>query len=251
MRQQQETAKIREVLIMQETIQRFANPEVCNDFMNGSNGACKLDERDLKFLEKFPKYVQPKRPAFSNETPFSSSLKLAAEHLSNVVDGRQRPFLDSGYSYEEIKELFDKIQLCGYFDKDITIVPDESVLDAEMDLNQENQDQILIESGSEMDADVKMVTPESVVQEPVVDVVKPKVEAPAATQVPAPAFPLQASHVVPQSAQPIQQQQQQMSVPVPNVQQSQIPGLSTAAAPTTVRAVEHGYYKVSPPVIPP
>jgi caprin-1 len=235
-RQQQETAKIREVLIMQDTIERFANPDVYNDFRNGSNGACQLDERDLKFLEKFPKYVQPKRPAFSNETPFSSSLKMAAEHLSNVVDGRQRPFLDSGYSYEEIKELFDKIQLCGYFDKDITIVPDEN-LDMNKELNKENLDQNVIESDLESD-DKKVTTSESVVvvKDAVADV-KPKVEAPAATQVPAPAFPQQ---VVPQ-AQPMQQP---MAVPVPIVQQSQLPGIPAVNAPTNVRAVEHGYYKV-------
>lgn len=238
-RQQQETAKVREVLILQDVIARFADLNVCKDFSNGENGACKLDEKDLKFLEKFPKYVQPKRPDYSNETSFIVSSKTAAEHLSNVIDGRQRPFLDSGYSYEQVKELFDKILQSGYFEKDIQQVAEDPVEVNESSENAQEKVAAMVENHvGDME---KVPSGESVVP---VEEMKPKLEPPPASQVPAPAFPIQSTH----SPHP---QQQTTSLPVPNaVQQQQqlfqgIPMQQNAPnnATTTVKAVENAYYK--------
>lgn len=49
---QAETAKIREVLTIQDILFRFTNAEVREDFLNGCNGAAKLEENDLTVLEK-------------------------------------------------------------------------------------------------------------------------------------------------------------------------------------------------------
>lgn len=47
-----ETAKIREVLVMQNVLSCFNDEQVRNDFVAGENGACKLEINDLEVLEK-------------------------------------------------------------------------------------------------------------------------------------------------------------------------------------------------------
>lgn len=47
-----ETAKIRELLVMQNVLTCFNDEQVRNDFLVGENGACKLENIDLETLEK-------------------------------------------------------------------------------------------------------------------------------------------------------------------------------------------------------
>lgn len=47
-----ETAKIRELLVMQNVLTCFNDEQVRNDFLAGENGACKLENIDLETLEK-------------------------------------------------------------------------------------------------------------------------------------------------------------------------------------------------------
>lgn len=47
-----ETAKIRDLLVMQNVLTCFNDEQVRNDFLAGENGACKLETTDLETLEK-------------------------------------------------------------------------------------------------------------------------------------------------------------------------------------------------------
>lgn len=47
-----ETAKIREVLIIQNVLNCFNDEQVRNDFLAGENGAKKLESSELEVLEK-------------------------------------------------------------------------------------------------------------------------------------------------------------------------------------------------------
>lgn len=46
-----ETSKIREVLLVLDCLNQMGNTEARNDFLNGTNGAVKLTEDDLKILD--------------------------------------------------------------------------------------------------------------------------------------------------------------------------------------------------------
>lgn len=207
----QETTKIRDVLIIQETLVRLANSDVRNDFLKGKNGACLVSASDLELLTKFHKHVQLVRPTFSNEATFSASAKLAAEHLCNVIDARPRPFVDSGRNYDKVKELLEKIQVCGYFEKDIQQVEDVEV--------------VIVEKVEEKKVEISQDF---------------KLEAPAATQVPVPSFSQQTTSGI------IQQQPQsplvsQTTVPAGNLRSAGSQSPPTSLTPT-VRAVEQLYY---------
>lgn len=52
MKKQAEIAKIREVLIMQDILRSMNDNVTCEDFVNGTNGACKLEESDFELLDK-------------------------------------------------------------------------------------------------------------------------------------------------------------------------------------------------------
>jgi hypothetical protein len=121
-KQMQETTKIREVIIIQDILRQLKNEEIRSDFLNAQNGACLVEANEMDVLELFSKHTIPVHPNFSNEPSFVNSAKTAADLLNFVVDGRNRQFLESGFSFDKIKELFARIQTCGYFEKDIKIV---------------------------------------------------------------------------------------------------------------------------------
>lgn len=47
-----ETSKIRDVLLILDCLMQMGNTEVREDFLNGTNGAIKLAEEDLKILDE-------------------------------------------------------------------------------------------------------------------------------------------------------------------------------------------------------
>lgn len=51
LKKQNETSKIREVLIIQDILAQLKDESVRNDFLAGTNGACKLEENDLELLD--------------------------------------------------------------------------------------------------------------------------------------------------------------------------------------------------------
>lgn len=52
MRYAAETSKIRDVLLILDCLMQMGNTEVREDFLNGTNGAIKLPEEDLKILDE-------------------------------------------------------------------------------------------------------------------------------------------------------------------------------------------------------
>lgn len=51
LKKQSETSKIREVLIIQDILNQLKNETVRNEFLSGTNGACKLEPSDLELLD--------------------------------------------------------------------------------------------------------------------------------------------------------------------------------------------------------
>lgn len=124
-RAQQENAKIREVLIIQDVLKRFTEDSVREDFRQGTNGACKIADSDLLLLEQLYDETLAKRPKNSAEPTFVTAVKQAADHFSAIVDGRNKPFAD--VTYVHLKNVITEIQNCGYFEKDIITVQEEEI----------------------------------------------------------------------------------------------------------------------------
>lgn len=87
------------------------------DFLEGSNGAIKLTEDDLKILDDF--YNETTNAKNSNsEGEEISTLKpyhKAAEHYINLIEGKSKEF--SHATYAKLKELMASINQCGYFEQ--------------------------------------------------------------------------------------------------------------------------------------
>ncbi|XP_073841758.1 cell cycle associated protein caprin family member [Musca autumnalis] len=112
---QAETVKIREVLIIQNILSCFTDEAVRNDFLNGENGAAKLEQSELDILEKFCLDVQTRRPETSEDVPFATSAQKAAEIFSMTIDARPKQYGDT--TYENVKRIFHRIQESDYLDK--------------------------------------------------------------------------------------------------------------------------------------
>lgn len=205
-RAQQENAKIREVLIIQNVLKRFTEASVREDFLQGTNGACKIADSDLLLLEQLYEETLAKRPKTSAEPTFVTAVKQAADHLSAIVDGRNKPFAD--VTYVHMKNVLAEIQNCGYFDKDIITVPEEDSTDNAEDKEVSTEADEVGQVEETLEEETVVMTESNiqpkVIADPAIAPVlvsseapsmKVFAEAPAATAVPTPSFPTQPNMV--------------------------------------------------------
>lgn len=234
-RAQQENAKIREVLIIQDVLKRLTEESVRDDFRNGTNGACKIADSDILLLEQLYEETLAKRQKNTAEPTFVTTVKQAADHFSAIVDGRNKPFAD--VTYVHLKNVITEIQNCGYFEKDIITVQEEETENVEEKEDIVEPDDIgvpeepqelepLVEQNSlpKLEADVVSPVPTALVTE--TPNMKVFAEAPAATAVPTPSFLTQPSMV--------RQVIQNPPAPVPEVAAATLP-----VAPTVHLPVQH------------
>lgn len=169
-----ETNKIREVLLILDCLNQMGNTDARNDFLNGSNGAVKLTEEDLKILDNLYPEVTPKHEVNEEgQSGFHIHITKAAEHLYAIIDGKPKEML--GTTYTHIKEIVGAVHECGYFDRFEEAVPTE------------------IEEGHIPVAEIEPIEPIENEVEPEVTGLYPPAPLPvppAPAVVPAPAYPL-------------------------------------------------------------
>ncbi|KAG7305554.1 hypothetical protein JYU34_009634 [Plutella xylostella] len=120
-----DTSKIREVLLIMDCLVQMGTPEVREDFLNGTNGAAKLTEQDLKILDELYPEVTPKHEegeAVEGQLGFQAQASKAAEHLYSIIDGKPKEVL--GTTYAHIKQIVTTVHECGYFDKSAAPEPE-------------------------------------------------------------------------------------------------------------------------------
>ncbi|XP_075973014.1 cell cycle associated protein caprin family member [Anticarsia gemmatalis] len=119
-----ETNKIREVLLILDCLNQMGSAEARNDFLNGTNGAVKLTEADLKILDDVYPEVTPKHELNEEGQPgFHIHTTKAAEHLYAIIDGKPKEIL--GTTYTHIKEIVSAVHDSGYFDRSLNAIPAE------------------------------------------------------------------------------------------------------------------------------
>ncbi|XP_058460301.1 caprin homolog [Malaya genurostris] len=201
---QQENAKVREVLMIQDVLKRLLDDSVQCDFRNGQNGACKISSEDLLLLEKLHEEIQPRRPTNTLESTFVSSVKHAADHLTAVIDGRNKPFGNS--SYVHIKTIITNVQECGYFEKDIIVIEKEEKEDDEQPSTEhatedvmDTPKEVIVEGGTNVSLVKEIPTLQSLDSENVSTMTSTSKdtknsmdfgESPSAAAVPPPSFPV-------------------------------------------------------------
>ncbi|OAD57644.1 Caprin like protein [Eufriesea mexicana] len=114
-RMQQDIAKVREVLLIQDALMNMGTESVREDFLAGKNGAVKLSEQDLKYLDSLYNEVIMKHHREEGEPTFIQQVQKVAEHYVAIVDGKQREVV--GTTYNKLKEIITSINQCGYFDQ--------------------------------------------------------------------------------------------------------------------------------------
>jgi caprin-1 len=107
--------QVREVLLIQDTLMNMGAQGVRDDFINGVNGAIKIAEEDLKYLDDLYNEVMLKHDRQENDLTFLQQAHKVAEHYVLIVDGRPRDIV--GTTYSKLKEIITSITQCGYFDQ--------------------------------------------------------------------------------------------------------------------------------------
>lgn len=209
--------------MIQELLVRLKDDKTRSDFLNARNGACGVDKVEMEFIDKFAQAVVPTRPKYSNEPSFSSSAKTSADHFSFLVDARNRQFMDTGLTYEKARDVFNRIQSCGYWEKDVKYV-EVTAEESRADNDTPNTDDLEMKEEKSEDAGGDKIF-----------------SAPAPAQVPTPSFN--------GNVMPVQQQHQQLPrAPVARGpsqhQRAPIPAPTNGPSnmKTTVTAVENAYF---------
>lgn len=106
--------KIASILEIQDLLKALGNFKTRADFVNGNHGAVKIAKEQMDMVKEFENLVRPARKNFAQGEDYEKALTAAAEHLSNLVDGKSKKVLKT--SYKELKTLFNTIKTCGYFE---------------------------------------------------------------------------------------------------------------------------------------
>ncbi|XP_013088854.2 caprin-1-like isoform X1 [Biomphalaria glabrata] len=111
-RQALEIKRISEILQLQSLLDSLGGDKVREDFKTGKHGAVVLTEDNLQQLDELYQVISPSRDDSGEDYPHK--LTTAAEHLVNILEGKDRQVV--GTTYKEIKELITLIKDCGYFE---------------------------------------------------------------------------------------------------------------------------------------
>lgn len=216
---QQDLAKVKEILVVQDVLQSMGQESVRKDFLAGRNGAALLGEEDLKYLDDLYSEVSPKHGGEDGVPPFEEQVHHSAEHLLSIVEGKSKEIV--GTTCAKLKELCATISNCGYFDRVVEVTGEEQ---AEVLANTEAGLQNSQEAVDEEDyvGDTQMVA------------------APDAT------FP----QAVPQLQSVTSGSQPPTTLPVPSAIVPQ-PSGSGAPVATPVAAVESSYFSTAAPTFVP
>lgn len=103
------------MLLIQHILMSLATDSIRNDFTHGTNGAVKLSEEELKYLESLYIEVIMKQQREEGDLTFAQQAQKVAEHYVAIVDGKQREVV--GTTYNKLKEIITKINQCDYFDQ--------------------------------------------------------------------------------------------------------------------------------------
>uniref|UniRef100_A0A7G3ACP3 Putative caprin n=1 Tax=Lutzomyia longipalpis TaxID=7200 RepID=A0A7G3ACP3_LUTLO len=112
---QNEVTKVKEVLVIQDTLEGLRDEQAREDFLTGSNGAAKLEKKELDLLDQLYASSTVKRVPGSNMEAYLASAQKAADHLISTVDGKPKSFCDT--NYERVRSILQVVHNSGYFDK--------------------------------------------------------------------------------------------------------------------------------------
>jgi hypothetical protein len=123
-REEQLKEKLKELHRYFAILSRFGDETVRNDFLNETNGAVKITQKELEFLDELDKLVTPCTPG--------DKLDLAscefADHLSALIDGKNKPItvFKESITYSEMKKLFERLLSASYWTvQDCPVCPDK------------------------------------------------------------------------------------------------------------------------------
>lgn len=102
------------MLLIQHILVNIGSESVRDDFLHGKNGAIKLSEEELKYLDSLYNEITIKNREES-DLVFGQQTQKVAELLVAIVDGKQREVV--GTTYNKLKEITVKINQSGYFDR--------------------------------------------------------------------------------------------------------------------------------------
>uniref|UniRef100_A0A1L8DAE4 Putative caprin n=1 Tax=Nyssomyia neivai TaxID=330878 RepID=A0A1L8DAE4_9DIPT len=223
---QNEVTKVKEVLVIQDTLEGLRDEQAREDFLTGSNGAAKLEKKELDLLDQLYANSTVKRVPGSNMESYLASAQKAADHLISTVDGKPKSFCDT--NYERVRSILQVVHNSGYFDKQFA--GGEKVDDVEV-----------LKNGTETpQEDALEVQEVEALKEPEKPADPPHQPVAAAFEVPHPAPPIQPQMILPQ--------------PITTIIPSQVPGataplvgISGAPSPLMnpghMRAMEQSYFK--------
>ncbi|KAI1297135.1 Caprin-1 [Halotydeus destructor] len=128
--QQQEMERLKTILLYQDLLIGLGDTKSKKDFLNGANGAVKLDQQQLDNMDELYKVVSPNRDDMS--IPFPQQVDQAAVRLVSLADGKQKDAW-TGVTYTQLKETLTMVDNSGYFNRNVPEpVPEQIAIEPEL-----------------------------------------------------------------------------------------------------------------------
>jgi len=111
-RAQQELARTREILIIQDVLSFMGQENIREDFLQGK-AKVTLTADELKQIDELFVELTPKHDDVDNPKPYLDLFQSPAEHMANLVDGKNKEAF--GTTYAALKAKLMEIANSGYF----------------------------------------------------------------------------------------------------------------------------------------
>lgn len=104
--QVEEQKRLRDVIQLYDLLDLLGDPDIRKDFQCGTNGATKLDEKDLARIDAIHERITVNR---DSEKTYDEELKSASENLWFLIERKDRPTPDGNDNFFALRELTDHL----------------------------------------------------------------------------------------------------------------------------------------------
>ncbi|XP_071540399.1 uncharacterized protein [Panulirus ornatus] len=206
-KQQEEINKVKEILKVQDVLQRMGQEEARADFLAGTNGAVQMPSECLDSLDELYKLVSPSKAEGQTTQEFQAELQGAAEHLLWLLEGRNKNIART--TYKALLNVVDEIASCSYPERKLAEIEEEApVVESE---------EVSEYTNGLMTEEIEEITPVSdvVINSPVSEAPPPGLAAPSVVPMLSPTLPQESAAVSPAQEALVAAMAQMTTAPVP------------------------------------
>jgi len=103
--------KLKEAQKFISILDKFGDNAHRNNFLNETNGACKITQQELNILDEFDMLIQPSELG----PKLDAAASEVADHLICLIESKNKPITQLNTTYADLRKLFDRLSVAPYW----------------------------------------------------------------------------------------------------------------------------------------